>query len=488
MLGLRGLWWDASLGLGDVVVAGTGTQPDSVLAEAAAEGDEHAVDELYRRHHGAVLRYARGLVRDQHLAEDLTSEAFARTFAALRQGLGPREACRPYLYTVVRNAAVDWARAGRRTVVTDQVAEWAAEPEDDPPDVDELDALVRAFRSLPERWQTVLWYTLIEDESVQKVAEMLGLEAGAVSQLSYRAREGLREAFLAASCGGRPECAEFTSQLAAGVRRPGRRRSRALRRHLESCEGCRQASEEMTDLNGRLRRVLPIGIAVLGAPTAALGPLVPAASLPGWAVPTVAGAVAGIAALLFTMLGGMPGGSDEPPRAVPSVPSPAPSTPRTVAEPARPDHTVASRRAPRGAPQERRRPRVGGLQVRSTTLQSCLAVDGTTVVQRSCTSPASAWKRSNTGGGFTLTNLSSGQCMSRGRRSPGPAWEGGAQYSVVTAPCGGPNQVWTMSGSRLVNGDGWYLQASWSGLKPVTLKPSSYAGMAAQGWAVESAD
>lgn len=207
------------------MVAGTGTHPDAVLAAAAGEGDESASDELYRRHHEAVLRYARGLVRDQYLAEDLTSEAFARTFAALRQGLGPREACRPYLYTVVRNAAVDWVRAGRRTVVTDQVAEWAAEPEDDPPDVDELDALVRAFRSLPERWQTVLWYTLIEDEPVQRVAELLGMEPGAVSQLSFRAREGLREAFLVASCGGRPECAEFVSQLAAHVRRPGRRRS-----------------------------------------------------------------------------------------------------------------------------------------------------------------------------------------------------------------------------------------------------------------------
>ncbi|MGI5205851.1 hypothetical protein ACQEU6_30290 [Spirillospora sp. CA-108201] len=57
---------------------------------------------------------------------------------------------------------------------------------------------------------------------------------------------------------------------------------------------------------------------------------------------------------------------------------------------------------------------------------------------------------------------------------------GGSEYSVVMAPCGGPNQVWkpvrfAPSVHRLANGDGYYLQASWSGLKPVTLKPSSYA-------------
>ncbi|MGI5205850.1 sigma-70 family RNA polymerase sigma factor [Spirillospora sp. CA-108201] len=274
-----------------MVVAGVGTRPDADLLAAAAEGDEAASDELFRRHHTAVLRYARGLVRDQHLAEDLTSEAFTRTFAAMRQGGGPRDACRPYLYTVVRNTATDWARGARRTVVTDEVADWArgarrtvvtdevadwaSDSDAEAPDVDELDALVRAFRSLPERWQTVLWYTLIEDEPVGQVAELLGMEKGAVSQLAFRAREGLRQAFLVAGSGGRPECAEFTAQLAASVRRPGRRRSRALRRHLESCEECGRASKETADLNGRLRRALPVGAALLGAPSASLGPLGP---------------------------------------------------------------------------------------------------------------------------------------------------------------------------------------------------------------------
>ncbi|MFD0538728.1 RNA polymerase sigma factor [Actinomadura luteofluorescens] len=101
----------------------------------------------------------------------------------------------------MRNTATDWARGARRTVVTDEVAEWASDSEDEPPDVDELDALVRAFRSLPERWQTVLWYTVIEDEPVGQVAELLGMEKGAVSQLAFRAREGLRQAFLVAARG-----------------------------------------------------------------------------------------------------------------------------------------------------------------------------------------------------------------------------------------------------------------------------------------------
>ncbi|WP_301173895.1 sigma-70 family RNA polymerase sigma factor [Actinomadura geliboluensis] len=482
-----------------MVVAGVEARPDADLLAAAADGDEHASEELFRRHHTAVLRYARGLVRDQHLAEDLTSEAFTRTFAAMRQGHGPRDACRPYLYTVVRNTATDWARGDRRTVVTDEVADWASAPEDDPPpDVDELDALVRAFRSLPERWQTVLWYTVIEDEPIAQVAELLGMEKGAVSQLSFRAREGLRQAFLAASAGGRPECAEFTAELAANVRRPGRRRTRALRRHLESCDECRRASKEMTDLNGRLRRALPIGAVLLGAPSAPFSPLAPlgsAASGAGWALPiAVAGGIAtGLAIILFSTGGD---GAQAPPEAIRPSAVPAPQTSAAPQDVHRSDYAAATQTPGRGgtAPGAGATPGAasgaGPYRVRNTTLQSCLAPSGTAVVQRSCSDSTTGWKRENTGGGFTLTSSSTGQCMARGEASAGVPWEGGSEYSVVMAPCGGAHQVWTMAQTapsvyRLSNGEGYYLQASWSGLKPVSLKPASYAGMAAQGWAIE---
>ena len=488
------------------MVAGVETRPDADLLAAAGEGDAAASDELFRRHHTAVLRYARGLVRDHHLAEDLTSEAFTRTFAAMRQGHGPRDACRPYLYTVVRNTATDWARGARRTVVTDEVAEWAAAPEDDPPpDLDELDALVRAFRSLPERWQTVLWYTVIEDEPVGQVAELLGMEKGAVSQLSFRAREGLRQAFLAASAGGRPECAEFTAELAANVRRPGRRRTRALRQHLETCAECGRAAAEMTDLNGRLRRALPVGAVLLAAPSNPFTPLAPAASGVGWALPAAmaGGVAAGIAILLFSVGGDRPGAVPGvvPPPATPSRQPSVPRTPTPTPTPApqdvpRSDHTVGTRLPAAGGTS----PSVeeggatsgtGPLQVRNTTLQSCLAPSGTAVVQRSCSGSATGWKRTSTAGGFTLTSTSTGKCMGRGEPSAGVPWEGGSEYSVVMAPCGGAHQVWTLARTaptvyRLVNGDGYYLQASWSGLKAVTLKPFSFAGMAAQGWAIEA--
>jgi len=56
--------------------------------------------------------------------------------------------------------------------------------------------VARAFASLPERWQAVLWHTEIEGARPADMAPLLGLTANSVAALAYRAREGLRQAYL----------------------------------------------------------------------------------------------------------------------------------------------------------------------------------------------------------------------------------------------------------------------------------------------------
>ncbi|NUK13351.1 RNA polymerase subunit sigma-24, partial [Streptomyces lunaelactis] len=69
---------------------------DAELTAAVRELVSDApVEEVYRRHRSAVLSYARTCCRDPHTAEDLVSEAFARTLQAVRAGGGPEAAWRP---------------------------------------------------------------------------------------------------------------------------------------------------------------------------------------------------------------------------------------------------------------------------------------------------------------------------------------------------------------------------------------------------------
>ncbi|WP_328677913.1 sigma-70 family RNA polymerase sigma factor [Streptomyces sp. NBC_00322] len=234
------------------------------------------VDELYRRHRSAVLAYALACCRDRYTAEDLASEAFARTLQAVRSGGGPQAAWRPYLLTIVRRTAADWAGSARRTELSPDFEQWLANVPDTPEAdsgeerilrLEENSLVLRAFRSLPERWQTVLWHTAVEEEPATKIGPLLGIGASGVGSLASRAREGLREAYLTAygeTASGADECRRYSSLLGAAVRRTGRRTNKDLDRHLAECERCRGALIELTDLNERLGSALPAGVLLWG--------------------------------------------------------------------------------------------------------------------------------------------------------------------------------------------------------------------------------
>ncbi|MEV6007850.1 sigma-70 family RNA polymerase sigma factor [Streptomyces sp. NPDC051976] len=237
---------------------------DSELA-APLRGGEAAEDELaelYARHHAAVRAYARSHCRDPHTADDIASEAFTRTIEATRRGGGPQGPWHPYLLTAVRRIALDWAVINRRALPSDQLQDEvddALTGEELALSREEGALVVRSFRQLPERWQTVLWYTSVNGEPLAKVAARMGISESGAASLADRAREGLREAYLSVHAhgdGGGEQCGRFSGLLAAAVRRR-RRPGRDLKRHLADCARCRRALLDLTDINGRLRVVLP---------------------------------------------------------------------------------------------------------------------------------------------------------------------------------------------------------------------------------------
>ncbi|ARQ68690.1 RNA polymerase sigma factor [Streptomyces marincola] len=247
-------------------------ESDGALLLRVRGGDDAGFAALYQRHEAAVRRYARLCCRDPRPADDLTAEVFARTLGAVRAGGGPRTAVRAYLLTMVRRTAAQWAADGR---LEPQEAGPGAPPvaggEGRPSGADasgrpDGDMVVQAFLSLPERWQEVLWRTAVDGEPVRRVAGRLGLTAVATALLAHRAGEGLRAAYLQAlagdASGGHEECRRHAGRLGARARVPAPRPGRSgLRRHLGGCARCRTAHEDLRDLDGTLRRVLPVLLA-----------------------------------------------------------------------------------------------------------------------------------------------------------------------------------------------------------------------------------
>ncbi|MEU8523454.1 sigma-70 family RNA polymerase sigma factor [Streptomyces sp. NPDC048577] len=254
---------------------------DADLIQLMRAGDDSAYEELFRRHSESVRRYARTCCRDAHTADDLTAEVFARTLQAVRRGAGPEHAVRAYLLTTVRRVAANWSRTQRRehlvedfAVFAEQAARTAEFSDQDTldPGADvramheaEQSLAMQAFRSLPERWQAVLWHTTVEEESPSEVAPLFGLTANATAVLAGRAREGLKQAYLQAhvsqslTAGG--DCARYADRLGAYARGGLRMRAeRGLRKHLEECARCRLAAGELAHVNAGIPALLPIAV------------------------------------------------------------------------------------------------------------------------------------------------------------------------------------------------------------------------------------
>src|ERR1700691_273596 len=239
----------------------TAAEGDAELIARSRLGDSGAYGVLYQRHAPAARRLAAHLVMRPADIDDVVAETFARVLSAMVSGNGPVEAFRPYLLTALRRVAVDQIRRQRKQIPTDESElPDQAEPFADPV-IAELDRslVAQAFRTLPERWSAVLWHTEVEEARPAEVAELLGLSANAVAALRYRAREGLREAYLQSHLSSPipAECRPVAGKLGAYVRgRLARRQAREVERHLHQCRLCASACADLKSVNDSLRGLL----------------------------------------------------------------------------------------------------------------------------------------------------------------------------------------------------------------------------------------
>ncbi|WNV90642.1 sigma-70 family RNA polymerase sigma factor [Umezawaea sp. Da 62-37] len=290
---------------------------DSELIESVRGGKIEAYGELYERHVSAAYNLARQLTRSPAEADDLVSEAFAKVLDTLRGGRGPDAAFRAYLLTSLRHTAYDKTRRDRKVELSDDVAAVSGVPAEavSVPFRDtavaglERSMAAQAFARLPERWQTVLWHTEIEGQSPAEVGPVLGLTANGVSALAYRAREGLRQAYLQVHLTETTSdrCRATVDRLGAWTRGGlSKRETTQVEAHLDECERCRALAAELSDVNGALRGFvapLVLGIGATGylAVSAGAGKAVAATAAAAGAAGAggAAGAVASLPRQLF---------------------------------------------------------------------------------------------------------------------------------------------------------------------------------------------
>jgi RNA polymerase sigma-70 factor (ECF subfamily) len=148
--------------------------------------------------HGAVLyRMAYRMIGDRHDAEDIVQDTFRSAWKS-RGGYQTGRGERAWLASILRRRVVD--RWRRRTLPTVLGGDFATDTEVAPVDplADEFtDEMQRALQRLAPELKEALLLVVVGELTHQEVADLLGTPLGTVLSRVSRARERLREHWLA---------------------------------------------------------------------------------------------------------------------------------------------------------------------------------------------------------------------------------------------------------------------------------------------------
>lgn len=158
----------------------------------AKSGDRDAIRYLYLRFADNIYGYARGIVRDEHEAEDITQQVFAKLMTALSSYEQRSVPFSAWLLRITHNMAIDHMRR-QRSVLTDEVR-GSDERADDG------HALSMSFRSaleeLPAGQREVVVLRHVAGWTPAEIAHKLDKSEDAIHGLHHRGRRALKSALV----------------------------------------------------------------------------------------------------------------------------------------------------------------------------------------------------------------------------------------------------------------------------------------------------
>jgi len=170
---------------------------ETTLLQAARQWDMDALAVVYDTYSPLLYRYAMRLLGNQDLAEECVAETFARFLQALRNGGGPKDHLKAYLYRVAHNWITDhYRRQPPPQIDVDEIANVL------PADGESLGAQIiaaeeqtrirAALRLLTPDQRQVIVLRFIEGWSLKEVADTMQKPVGAIKALQHRALAALR--------------------------------------------------------------------------------------------------------------------------------------------------------------------------------------------------------------------------------------------------------------------------------------------------------
>ena len=224
---------------------------DNRLVGYVRRGDSLAFEVLYDRYSRELLSFCRYMLGSQADAEDAVQRTFVSAHRALLADDRAVE-LRPWLFAIARNASRSILRKRPPTDPFDEGRESFEDPVEHLEQREALRQAAAGLRLLPERQRAALVLTQVYGFTLTEVSAFLGVRPEQVKAYVYQARTNLIAERDALSV----DCRDIREELAT-ARGPALRKSH-LRRHLRSCEGCREYARQAARVPRQLGALLPV--------------------------------------------------------------------------------------------------------------------------------------------------------------------------------------------------------------------------------------
>ncbi len=232
-------------------------QSDERLIALTRRGEHAAFETLFSRYHARLLAFCRHMLSSREDAEDVLQEVFTAAFNAILAD--EREInVRPWLYRIARNRSLNHLRRASAIGVDSMDVHFAEGGISTGEKVlrrESFRQLIADVQQLPETQRTALLLREIDALSYDQIAEAMETTIPSVKSLLVRARISLAEAAEARqlSC---EQVREQLGEVAEGLRKL----DAPARRHVRSCERCRNFRKQLKSNNVALAAVMPVGV------------------------------------------------------------------------------------------------------------------------------------------------------------------------------------------------------------------------------------
>ena len=173
----------------------TTLNPDSerTLVERARGGDPSAQRQLYEAHVDRIYRLAFRMTGQDHLARELTQDAFVRAFAGL-QGFRGDASFATWLHSIAVSVTLNEIKRRKRAAAREAPLEEALTMSNAGPLSDPIlrEKLMQAVNALPEGCRAVFMMHDAEGFTHEEIASALGVTAGTSKAQLSRGRAKLR--------------------------------------------------------------------------------------------------------------------------------------------------------------------------------------------------------------------------------------------------------------------------------------------------------